>query len=35
MFNILLRLWVTMPDARSLAPEFPGRNGFPAPAALA
>lgn len=27
----LLRLWVKMPNARELAPEFPGRNGFPAP----
>ena len=27
----LLRLWVKMPNARALAPEFPGRNGFPAP----
>lgn len=27
----LLRLWLKMPNARSLAPEFPGRNGFPAP----
>jgi hypothetical protein len=31
----MLRLWVKMPNARTLAPEFPGRNGFPAPAALA
>ena len=31
----LLRLWVKMPNARELAPEFPGRNGFPAPAAEA
>jgi hypothetical protein len=31
----MLRLWVKMPNARSLAPEFPGRNGFPAPAAIA
>ncbi|MEL0022657.1 MAG: TauD/TfdA family dioxygenase [Alphaproteobacteria bacterium] len=23
-----LRLWVKMPNARQLAPEFPGRNGF-------
>ena len=30
----MLRLWVKMPNARTLAPEFPGRNGFPAPAAL-
>ena len=28
----MLRLWIQMPNARSLAPEFPGRNGFPAPA---
>lgn len=28
----LLRLWVKMPNARALAPEFPGRNGFAAPA---
>lgn len=26
-----LRLWLKMPNARSLAPDFPGRNGFPAP----
>lgn len=25
----LLRLWLKMPNARALAPEFPGRNGFP------
>lgn len=31
----LLRLWLKMPNARALAPEFPGRNGFPAPAQLA
>lgn len=30
----LLRLWVKMPNARELAPEFPGRNGFPAPATV-
>ena len=30
----LLRLWLKMPNARALAPEFPGRNGFPAPAAV-
>ena len=24
----LLRLWLKMPNARDLAPEFPGRNGF-------
>ena len=29
----MLRLWLKMPNARALAPEFPGRNGFPAPAA--
>ncbi len=29
----MLRLWLKMPNARQLAPEFPGRNGFPAPAA--
>ena len=28
----LLRLWLKMPNARPLAPEFPGRNGFPLPA---
>lgn len=27
----LLRLWLKMPNARQLAPEFPGRNGFPLP----
>ena len=26
-----LRLWLKMSNARKLAPEFPGRNGFPAP----
>jgi hypothetical protein len=26
----MLRLWLKMPNARRLAPEFPGRNGFPA-----
>jgi len=26
-----LRLWLKMPNARKLAPDFPGRNGFPAP----
>ena len=31
----LLRLWLKMPNARPLAPEFPGRNGFPAPVAVA
>lgn len=29
----LLRLWLKMPNARTLAPDFPGRNGFPAPLA--
>lgn len=24
-----LRLWLKMPNARALAPDFPGRNGFP------
>lgn len=28
----MLRLWLKMPNARNLAPDFPGRNGFPAPA---
>lgn len=27
----LLRQWLKMPNARTLAAEFPGRNGFPAP----
>ena len=27
----MLRLWLKMPNARELAPNFPGRNGFPAP----
>lgn len=27
----MLRLWLKMPNARVLAAEFPGRNGFPAP----
>lgn len=31
----LLRLWLKMPNARALAPEFPGRNGFAAPEAQA
>lgn len=31
----LLRLWLKMPNARTLAPEFPGRNGFPRPVAAA
>lgn len=26
-----LRLWLKMPNARTLAPDFPGRNGFGAP----
>jgi hypothetical protein len=30
--RLLLRLWLKMPHARALAPEFPGRNGFPLPA---
>ena len=30
----MLRLWLKMPNARVLAPEFPGRNGFPAPVAV-
>jgi hypothetical protein len=30
----MLRLWLKMPNARVLAPEFPGRNGFPAPEAV-
>lgn len=28
----MIRLWLKMGNARELAPEFPGRNGFPAPA---
>lgn len=28
----MIRLWLKMANARTLAPEFPGRNGFPAPA---
>ena len=28
----LVRLWVKMPNARQLAPDFPGQNGFPPPA---
>ncbi|MGV3572348.1 MAG: TauD/TfdA family dioxygenase [Ramlibacter sp.] len=28
----MIRLWLKMPNARQLAPEFPGRNGFAAPA---
>lgn len=27
----MLRLWLKMPNARTLAPDFPGRNGFPEP----
>ena len=27
----MIRLWLKMANARELAPEFPGRNGFPAP----
>ena len=27
----LLRLWLKMENARELAPELPGQNGFPAP----
>lgn len=27
----MLRLWLKMPNARQLAPDFPGRNGFPVP----
>jgi hypothetical protein len=30
----MLRLWLKMPNARTLAPEFPRRNGFPAPQAV-
>jgi len=29
----LIRLWVKMPNARTLAPDFPGQNGFPPPEA--
>lgn len=29
--RFMWRLWLKMPNARALAPEFPGRNGFPAP----
>ena len=25
----LLRLWLKMPNARKLSPDFPGRNGIP------
>lgn len=27
----LIRLWVKVPNARRLAPDFPGQNGFPPP----
>ena len=27
----MYRLWLKMPNARKLGPEFPGRNGFPVP----
>ena len=27
----ILRLWLKMPNAIELAPEFPGRNAFPKP----
>ena len=27
----LIRLWLKMPNARALAPDFPGQNGFPPP----
>lgn len=30
----MLRLWLKMPNARALADEFPGRNGFPVPASV-
>ena len=33
--RLLLRLWLKMPNARQLAPEFPGRNGFPLPLEVA
>ena len=33
--RMMLHLWLKMPNARTLAPEFPGRNGFPAPMAVA
>lgn len=29
----MLRLWLKMPNARKLASDFPGRNGFPEPSA--
>jgi hypothetical protein len=28
--RFMWRLWLKMPNARALSPEFPGRNGFPA-----
>jgi hypothetical protein len=31
----MIRLWLKMGNARALAPEFPGRNGFPAPEPVA
>jgi hypothetical protein len=31
----MIRLWLKMGNARPLAPEFPGRNGFPAPEPVA
>ena len=31
----MIRLWLKMGNARELAPEFPGRNGFPEPAEAA
>lgn len=31
----MIRLWLKMANARALAPEFPGRNGFPAPEPVA
>ena len=30
----LVRLWVKMPNARPLAPDFPGQNGFPPPGSI-
>lgn len=30
----MLRLWLKMPNARTLASDFPGRNGFPAPGSI-
>jgi hypothetical protein len=32
--RMMLRLWLKMPGARTLAPDFPGRNGFPEPQAV-